>query len=498
MKNELKKKKRKEDWEALLVGNTSNWLTVISIEQAYYNGKKCGYLAICQCKCGNIYKYPADAFYRTPPYSCGCYRRSNELIEKQHRWQKDESRMRASAEKNRQFYINHPEKREELSLKNKQFRIDNPDIVKTWADNRREYYNNHPEARQKASNSRKRYFIENPDKRKELSESLKKYYRDHPDKKLEIVRRSLEWRANNPEQAIEMHRKQRLWVNDKDKLAKAIEKRINTLKDNPDIQKNSIKKFKIWAKNNRKKLIEASIKRINSFRLRRKDSDFSELLNIIHPDFIESLLDGSLCTTDIIKTKCPKCCKYDDHYLHNVFVFRRNCIKYGSPPLCSSCRNYLSSSRAEQEIADYISTFYSGELIRNDRSILCGKELDLYYPEKKIAVEFNGSYWHNEHHRPRDYHYNKFKSCLDRDILLISIFESDWNSRKEDIKQYILDTFSEKINSLSLITSHIMNNNYPVRNYLHRLGDYIEDSYVNNNINVYTCGHSTILDTIGY
>ena len=42
-----------------------------------------------------------------------------------------------------------------------------------------------------------------------------------------------------------------------------------------------------------------------------------------------------------------------------------------------------------------------------------------------------------------------------------------------------------------------MNNNYPVRNYLHCLGDYIEDSYVYNNTNVYTCGHSTILDTIG-
>ena len=69
--------------------------------------------------------------------------------------------------------------------------------------------------------------------------------------------------------------------------------------------------------------------------------------------------------------------------------------------------------------------------------------------------------------------------------------------RKEEIKQYIQDTFSEKVNNLSLISNHVMNNNYPVRSYLHSLGDYIEDSYVYNNTNVYTCGHSTILDTIG-
>ena len=67
---------------------------------------------------------------------------------------------------------------------------------------------------------------------------------------------------------------------------------------------------------------------------------------------------------------------------------------------------------------------------------------------KKIAIEFNGDYWHDENHKPRDYHYNKFNLCREKNILLVSIFESEWNNRKDDIKQYLLDLFSCRENSL--------------------------------------------------
>ena len=39
---------------------------------------------------------------------------------------------------------------------------------------------------------------------------------------------------------------------------------------------------------------------------------------------------------------------------------------------------------------EYIKSIYSGCIIKNDRSVLSGKELDIYLPELNIAFEFNG------------------------------------------------------------------------------------------------------------
>ena len=67
-----KKRKRKKDWELLLIGDTYNWLTVISIEQSFDdNNKPCGYLAVCRCRCGNISKVSPSEVFNGNAYSCG-------------------------------------------------------------------------------------------------------------------------------------------------------------------------------------------------------------------------------------------------------------------------------------------------------------------------------------------------------------------------------------------------------------------------------------------
>ena len=113
---------------------------------------------------------------------------------------------------------------------------------------------------------------------------------------------------------------------------------------------------------------------------------------------------------------------------------------------------------------------------------------------KKIAIEFNGDYWHDENHKQRDYHYNKFNLCREKNILLVSIFELEWNSRKDDIKQYLLDLFSNIENSISFNDEHtVMNNNYPSINHYLVTESYVDHIYYNGHSNVYTCGYSKIL-----
>lgn len=98
-------------------------------------------------------------------------------------------------------------------------------------------------------------------------------------------------------------------------------------------------------------------------------------------------------------------------------------------------------SRYEREIVDYIKlvTDYNLDIKINDRSVIYPYELDIYIPEKKLAIEFNGSYWHSTRDKNKYYHQNKTINCAKQGIQLIQIFEYEWNDSdtQEKIKQLI-------------------------------------------------------------
>lgn len=60
----------------------------------------------------------------------------------------------------------------------------------------------------------------------------------------------------------------------------------------------------------------------------------------------------------------------------------------------------------------------------NDRNILDGVELDIVIPDKKIAIECNGTYWHSESQgRGRDYHIGKTRNAEAQGYRLIHLWE---------------------------------------------------------------------------
>lgn len=94
-------------------------------------------------------------------------------------------------------------------------------------------------------------------------------------------------------------------------------------------------------------------------------------------------------------------------------------------------------SKQETEICDYLKTIYDGEILINDRKVLNGDELDLYIPEKNVAVEVDGVYWHCEVHKPKNYHLDKTIRCENKGIRLIHIYESDWRDKKNICKSIL-------------------------------------------------------------
>lgn len=100
---------------------------------------------------------------------------------------------------------------------------------------------------------------------------------------------------------------------------------------------------------------------------------------------------------------------------------------------CPKCGNHLSIN--EDEIADYIASLIgNNNIIRRDKKVLNGKELDIYIPSFNLAIEYNGIRWHSEQfNKDKYYHLNKTLECDKKGIKLIQIFEDEYILRKNII-----------------------------------------------------------------
>ena len=105
---------------------------------------------------------------------------------------------------------------------------------------------------------------------------------------------------------------------------------------------------------------------------------------------------------------------------------------------CPSCSHKISKS--EEEIFNFIKKHCNFKIERNIRTILSNnRELDIFIPEKKIAIEYNGMRWHSEQfHKDKNYHLNKLEECNRRNIKLIQIFESEYINNKNLILNKLL------------------------------------------------------------
>lgn len=96
------------------------------------------------------------------------------------------------------------------------------------------------------------------------------------------------------------------------------------------------------------------------------------------------------------------------------------------------------NSRFEKEIHEWLQSIYSGEIQVNTRRIITPLELDFYMPEKRVALEFNGDYWHSSAAGiDSDYHLSKTLACTENSIRLIHIFEYEWRLKQDIIKSII-------------------------------------------------------------
>jgi hypothetical protein len=103
---------------------------------------------------------------------------------------------------------------------------------------------------------------------------------------------------------------------------------------------------------------------------------------------------------------------------------------------CSVCNPFNGSSGQEDSLSEWISSLGFG-IIKNDKSLIYPMELDIYIPDKKLAFEYNGLYWHSDLYKYNHYHLEKTKKCKESGIQLIHIWEDDWIYKKDIVKSII-------------------------------------------------------------
>jgi hypothetical protein len=132
----------------------------------------------------------------------------------------------------------------------------------------------------------------------------------------------------------------------------------------------------------------------------------------------------------------------------------RSRIKYGNDS-CLICypKNELSSIK-EKEMVNWLESLNINIDVCN-RSLI-GKEIDIYLPDHKIGIEFNGLYYHSDKFKEKKYHSEKSEKCRKLNIDLLHIWEDDWVYRKDIVKSIVL-------NKLNLVENKIFARNCEIK-----------------------------------
>lgn len=154
-----------------------------------------------------------------------------------------------------------------------------------------------------------------------------------------------------------------------------------------------------------------------------------ELLNVVQPNL--ELKNAYINPNSRVSFKCHDCGN-SEMLPTETLKFR---LKNFFTP-CGKCSNVNNShgSAAEKNIAEWLKTIYPGEVIENNRTIIAPYELDIVLPEKQIAIEYCGLYWHNDQRIDKNYHLEKMKRCNAAGYQLITIFEDEWMHKPDIVR----------------------------------------------------------------
>lgn len=117
------------------------------------------------------------------------------------------------------------------------------------------------------------------------------------------------------------------------------------------------------------------------------------------------------------------------------FRARPNNVQQGTwCPACASC----GPSKAQREIFDFVRGMAS-DAILDDRQLIRPKQLDIYVPSARLAIEYHGLYWHSS--AAPGYSAGatarKVRMCWRAGAQIFVIFEDEWREKRQLVESMI-------------------------------------------------------------
>ncbi len=120
--------------------------------------------------------------------------------------------------------------------------------------------------------------------------------------------------------------------------------------------------------------------------------------------------------------------------------------RYGIPPRATNTypRKFARRSKWHTELGSWLDGL-GIEVQWDNRTILDGKEIDLYLPKYRLGVECNGLFYHRYIPNAKsealrkgpDYHLSKTLLAQQNGVRLLQFFEDEWDNRPEVVKSII-------------------------------------------------------------
>lgn len=173
--------------------------------------------------------------------------------------------------------------------------------------------------------------------------------------------------------------------------------------------------------------------------LERMQAANVSLINTVSADVFH--LRCNICGHEFTRT--PQCFHSAKFHLH----------------ICDQCFPISPVSQQEHEVAEFIESIADTRVIRSDMEALSPLELDIYLPDKHVAIEYCGLYWHSVAcGKSRFYHRHKYDACRRLGIRLITIFEDEWMNARSIVQSMLRNALhgtSRIINARSCVIQEL-------------------------------------------
>lgn len=153
---------------------------------------------------------------------------------------------------------------------------------------------------------------------------------------------------------------------------------------------------------------------------------FVDRARAVHGDLYDYSNHGYVSGRKKVTIGCPKHGEFQQAVYHHLGG--QGCPRCGQ------------KSAPEDALAAFLATFTTVE--QRNRTLIGPKEVDIYLPEHKLAVEYCGMYWHS--HGDRDderknkmRHAEKHRLCAEKGVRLITLYETEWLERPQTAKRLL-------------------------------------------------------------